>query len=147
MFALDDGRGDVAGLGADATILPTGPDEAAVVLAGVDGGLRVLLDAAVRALLTAAEEFLAELAAQQITAWRIGELEDGPARVAARMRARSGEYPPLPGHDPARAAGTAASAAPCGFAPSGSGRWASSNDRARPPTGGSPSGSRCRWDG
>ncbi|MFD1495286.1 precorrin-3B synthase [Streptosporangium lutulentum] len=121
MFALDDGRRDVAGLGADATILPTGPDEAAVVLAGVDGGLRVLLDAAVRALLTAAEEFLAELAAQQITAWRIGELEDGPARVAARIRARSGEYPPLPGHDPARAAGTAASAAPLRLRPVGLG--------------------------
>nr|WP_239514339.1 precorrin-3B synthase [Streptosporangium sp. 'caverna'] len=103
MFALDDGRGDVAGLGADATILPTGPDEAAVILAGADSGLRVPLDAAVWALLAAAEDFLAELAAQEITAWRIGELDDGPARIAARLRARlAGGSPPLD-HNPVRA--------------------------------------------
>lgn len=102
MFALDDGRGDVAGLGADATILPTGPDEAAVILAGADSGLRVPLDAAVWALLSAAEDFLAELAAQEITAWRIGELDDGPARIAARLRARLAGGPPLPDHNPAR---------------------------------------------
>ncbi|SNS98782.1 precorrin-3B synthase [Streptosporangium subroseum] len=103
MFALDDGRGDVAGLGADATILPTGPDEAAVILAGADSGLRVPLDAAVWALLAAAEAFLAELAAQEITAWRIGELDDGPARVAARLRTRLAEGSPPLDHDPVRA--------------------------------------------
>jgi precorrin-3B synthase len=110
MFALDDGRGDVAGLGADAAILPTGPDEAAVILAGADSGLRVPLDAAVWALLSAAKAFLAELAAQGITAWRISELDDGPARVAARLRTRfAGGSPlrdpegsPLRDHSPAR---------------------------------------------
>ncbi|MEV6867098.1 precorrin-3B synthase [Streptosporangium subroseum] len=103
MFALDDGRGDVAGLGADATILPTGPDEAAVILAGADSGLRVPLDAAVWALLAAAEDFLTELAAQEITAWRIGELDDGPARIAARLRTRLAEGSPLPDHNLVRA--------------------------------------------
>ncbi|MEU8380326.1 SelB C-terminal domain-containing protein [Streptosporangium sp. NPDC048865] len=70
MFALDDGRGDVAGLGADAGILPTGPDEAALILAGTDTGLRVPLDGAVTALLAAAEAFLDELATRDVTAWR-----------------------------------------------------------------------------
>jgi precorrin-3B synthase len=102
MFALDDGRGDVAGLGADATILPTGPDEAAVILAGADSGLRVPLEAAVPALLAAAEAFLAELDAQRITAWRISELDDGPARIAARLRTRFAEGSPPLDHDPVR---------------------------------------------
>ncbi|WP_436761536.1 precorrin-3B synthase [Streptosporangium sp. V21-05] len=86
MFALDDGRGDVAGLGADAGILPTGPDEAALILAGTDTGLRVPLDGAVTALLAAAEAFLDELATRDVTAWRIAELPGGPSLIAARVR-------------------------------------------------------------
>ncbi|MBB2914452.1 precorrin-3B synthase [Streptosporangium becharense] len=87
MFALDDGRGDVAGLGADAAVLPTGVDEAALLVAGVDTGIRVPLGEAVTALLAAADAFLAEQAAQGVTAWRISELRDGAARVTARVRA------------------------------------------------------------
>lgn len=90
MFALDDGRGDVAGLGADAGILPTGPDEAALILAGTDTGLRVPLDGAVTALLAAAEAFLDELATRDVTAWRIAELPDGPSVIAARVRTALG---------------------------------------------------------
>ncbi|MEU4832550.1 precorrin-3B synthase [Streptosporangium sp. NPDC023615] len=85
MFALDDGRGDVAGLGADATVVPVGPDRVALLLAGTDTGLRVGTDAAVTALLAAAEAFLDEQAARDVTAWRISELPDGPAPVAARV--------------------------------------------------------------
>ncbi|WP_329080427.1 precorrin-3B synthase [Streptosporangium sp. NBC_01469] len=90
MFALDDGRGDVAGLGADAGILPTGPDEAALILAGTDTGLRVPLNGAVTALLAAAEAFLDELATRDVTVWRIAELPDGPSLIAARVRTALG---------------------------------------------------------
>ncbi|MGW4420747.1 precorrin-3B synthase [Streptosporangium sp. NPDC004631] len=87
LFALDDGRGDVAWLGPDAGILPTGADEAALILAGADSGLRVPVGSAVTALLAAAEAFLAEPAAEGGRAWRIGELPGGAERVAARVRA------------------------------------------------------------
>ncbi|GAA3408746.1 precorrin-3B synthase [Streptosporangium vulgare] len=96
MFALDDGRGDVAGLGADAGILPTGPDEAALLLAGTDTGLRVPLNEAVTALLAAAEGFLDELATRDVTAWRIAELPGGSSLVAARVRTALG----IPGTTP-----------------------------------------------
>ncbi|GGT01465.1 precorrin-3B synthase [Planobispora rosea] len=119
LFALDDGRGDVAGLGADAGTSPvdadeTGAahgadgtgrtdslggadslDEVALIIAGADSGLRVPRDGAVPALLAVAEAFLAELSARAVTAWRIGELPGGPAAVTTRVRAalglRSGE--------------------------------------------------------
>ncbi|MEU4541068.1 precorrin-3B synthase [Streptosporangium sp. NPDC023825] len=96
MFALDDGRGDVAGLGADAGVLLTGPDEAALILAGTDTGLRVPLAGAVTALLATAEAFLDELATRDVTAWRIAELPDGPALIAARVRTALG----VPGTTP-----------------------------------------------
>ncbi|MEU8203767.1 precorrin-3B synthase [Streptosporangium sp. NPDC049046] len=101
MFALDDGRGDVAGLGADATILPTAPDEAALLLAGTDTGLRVPLDEAVTVLLAAAEAFLDELATRDVTAWRIAELPDGPSRIATRVRTALG-LPDTPPFEPVR---------------------------------------------
>nr|WP_221474156.1 precorrin-3B synthase [Planomonospora venezuelensis] len=90
LFALDDGRGDVAGLGADAGILPVGADEIALIVAGADSGLRVSPDGTVPALLAAAEAFLAELSARGVTAWRIAELPGGPAAVTARVRAALG---------------------------------------------------------
>ncbi|GAA3075253.1 precorrin-3B synthase [Streptosporangium carneum] len=87
LFALDDGRGDVAWLGPDAGILPTGPGEAALILAGADSGLRVPAGSAVTALLTAAEAFLTEPAVEQARAWRIGELPGCAERVAAAVEA------------------------------------------------------------
>ncbi|GAA3508081.1 precorrin-3B synthase [Streptosporangium album] len=87
LFALDDGRGDVAWLGPDAGILPTRADGAALILAGADSGLRVPVTSAVTALLAAAEAFLAEPAVREGRAWRIGELPGGAGRVAARVRA------------------------------------------------------------
>ncbi|MER5323918.1 precorrin-3B synthase [Streptosporangium roseum] len=87
LFALDDGRGDVAWLGPDAGILPDGAGEAALILAGADSGLRVPVTTAVTALLAAAEAFLAELTARETHAWRISELSDGAELVAARVRA------------------------------------------------------------
>jgi precorrin-3B synthase len=109
LFALDDGSGDVAG-GADVAAFPDG-DRAAILFAGQDAGLRVRAGDVVAALLAAAHAFLDERAAQNALtgdnagpdrdacdpggqdvvsenaagpAWRVRELTDGPARLAAR---------------------------------------------------------------
>ncbi|MEV4097976.1 precorrin-3B synthase [Streptosporangium saharense] len=87
LFALDDGRGDVAWLGADAAILPTGPGEVALLLAGADSGLRVPYGAAVTALLATAEAFLEEPGVREGRLWRIGELPGCAERIAARVGA------------------------------------------------------------
>ncbi|MFC0528429.1 precorrin-3B synthase [Phytohabitans kaempferiae] len=78
LFALDDGRGDVAGLGAD-----VGLRGRTVLLAGRDSGLRVAAGEAVAALVAAAHAFLAERQKE----WRLSELDDGVNRVAARLGA------------------------------------------------------------
>ncbi|MEO3810646.1 precorrin-3B synthase [Sphaerisporangium sp. B11E5] len=87
LFALDDGTGDVAGLGADVTFVPdaaSGDDDTpgVVFLAGADPGLATADP--VPLMIAAAEAFLAERDAQG-GAWRVADLEDGPARVAARL--------------------------------------------------------------
>jgi precorrin-3B synthase len=78
LVTIDDGRGDVTPLGADA-----GLHGSRLVLAGrptdAVGGAELLI--------RAAEGFLAERAAQGRGAWRLAELQDGPARVAARLSA------------------------------------------------------------
>ena len=86
LFAVDDGRGDVAGLGADVV---------ARVQAGgaVVNGLAVLGAGAadvVTVMLAYAEAFLDVRAADGGTAWRIADLTDGPARVRAAVAARLG---------------------------------------------------------
>jgi precorrin-3B synthase len=84
LFALDDGRGDVAGLGAD-----VGLRGRTVLLAGRDSGLRVAPDEAVPALLAAAHAFLAERDGH----WRLSEVDDGVHRVAARLGVTPPELP------------------------------------------------------
>lgn len=77
LFGLDDGSGDVRSLAPDLT--------------ASDGellGLRT--DDVVEAMLTAAQAFLDERAAQGSQAWRLAELTDGPARVADRVQAALG---------------------------------------------------------
>ncbi|MGW5163327.1 precorrin-3B synthase, partial [Nonomuraea wenchangensis] len=108
LFALDDGTGDVAGLGADVTYAASalGMDvsDAAggrLLLAGTDTGLTAGPDAAIALMIDAAEAFLDELPGDDGRAWRIRELDDGPARIAARLR--GGAHPPVP--DPARLPG------------------------------------------
>ena len=83
LFALDDGSGDVAAA-ADVAAIPDG-DRSAILFAGQDAGLRVAPDDVVPALLAAAHAFLDERAGEP--AWRVRELTDGPARVAARTAA------------------------------------------------------------
>ena len=77
LFALDDGRGDVAG---DA-------DVAAVVRGGIAQveGLRVAADDAPATLVRAAHAFLDERDAQGSNAWHVDELVDGRARLRARL--------------------------------------------------------------
>ncbi|MFB7635452.1 precorrin-3B synthase [Streptomyces sp. NPDC056149] len=90
LFVLDDGRGDVAGLGGDVTLLaesgrraPTGtafaPGAAsghgALLRVGEDpAALRIAADDVPRAALIAAETFLAAAAESDSGAWRVREL-------------------------------------------------------------------------
>jgi precorrin-3B synthase len=85
LATLDDGRGDVAGLGGDVGLLALAPDEVALSLAGTDSGLRARPADAVALALAAVRAYLDERAAQGGTAWRLAELDDGPARVTARL--------------------------------------------------------------
>ncbi|MEU8151209.1 precorrin-3B synthase [Nonomuraea sp. NPDC048901] len=106
LFALDDGTGDMRQLAADVTLVPAAvdgdawaalPDSAvaggdawvSLLLAGVDTGLVVPRDAAVGQMIAAAEAFLDErergLSDRDRGAWRIAELADGPARIAAHL--------------------------------------------------------------
>src|SRR4051812_32322323 len=82
---LDDGRGDVARLGGDVGLLGLDTDTVALTLAGTDRGLRATPEDAVDLVLAATRAFLAERADQGGTAWRLAELTEGPARVAARL--------------------------------------------------------------
>ncbi|MFG2719793.1 cobalamin biosynthesis protein CobG [Streptomyces sp. NPDC048416] len=75
LFALDDGRGDVADLGADVTLLAQ-EGATAVVRAG-SSALRVAADDAPRAALEAARAFLDAAAAAGNGAWRVRELPPG----------------------------------------------------------------------
>lgn len=76
LFSLGLATGDVA-----AVRLAGSP---AILLAGLDAGLR---GDVVATMLAAAHAFLDERAAQGSSAWRLRELADGPARVAARLGA------------------------------------------------------------
>ncbi|WP_240969254.1 hypothetical protein [Streptomyces sp. HNM0575] len=95
LFALDDGRGDMAGLGADVTLtagahgtawLRLGPGER-----GSTAAVQVPSAYAPLAALLAAEAFLQTAAVRHGRAWRIGELPDGPDEltddVVRRLRA------------------------------------------------------------
>ncbi len=71
LFGFDDGRGDIAGLNADAAVCAVDADTMAVVLCGTDTGVRVSVDDAVDTLLAIARRFI-EVRGK---AWRIKELE------------------------------------------------------------------------
>jgi precorrin-3B synthase len=106
LVTLDDGRGDVAGLGGDIGLVALGPAAVTLTLGGVDSGLRAEPDDAVALALTATRAFLTERTQQGGTAWRLAELDDGAARVAARLhgdRAAPVDVPPAPLGGPAGA--------------------------------------------
>ncbi|TDO52389.1 precorrin-3B synthase [Kribbella sp. VKM Ac-2527] len=85
LFALDDGRGDLARAGADVAIQMVSAEQGALVLAGRDTGIRLGSDEVVPVMLAAAEAFLDEREAQQSSAWRLAELENGDEAVVARL--------------------------------------------------------------
>ncbi|MFD7614608.1 cobalamin biosynthesis protein CobG [Streptomyces sp. NPDC059828] len=104
LFALDDGRGDVAGLGADVTLLAE-RDGTAVLRMGRRLAFRVARAAdAPRAALAAAEAFLAAAADADTGAWRVRELPDGQHIAVGAGLERAGvaavPLPPLPGAGP-----------------------------------------------
>jgi precorrin-3B synthase len=88
LFAVDDGRGDVAGLGAD-VLAQVRADGAVVNGLAVRGAATDHADTAevVTVMLACAEAFLDVRAAEGGTAWRIADLADGPARVRAAVAA------------------------------------------------------------
>jgi precorrin-3B synthase len=96
LAAFDDGRGDVAGLGADVGLLALDPSAVALLLGGTDSGLRCRPSEAVGLALAATRAFLDERAAQGGTAWRVAELADGPARIAAALDGYRTEPLPVP---------------------------------------------------
>jgi precorrin-3B synthase len=85
LAAFDDGRGDVAGLGADIGLLALDAATVALLLAGVDTGLRATPDGAVALALAAIRAFIHERTAQGGTAWRVAELTDAVTRIRARL--------------------------------------------------------------
>ncbi|MFT2018223.1 hypothetical protein ACMA1D_20640 [Streptomyces sp. 796.1] len=98
LFAVDDGRGDVAALGADVTLIATAPGDALLRVAtghpAPPAGaavpdpvlLRIAAVDAPRAALTAALAFLAAARASDAKAWRSWELPGGPERYALFAR-------------------------------------------------------------
>jgi precorrin-3B synthase len=71
-FGIDDGRGDVSGLGADVGAHLLTADRAALLVAGVDTGVRMARADAVTTLVAVAEEFVEVRG----SAWRASELTD-----------------------------------------------------------------------
>lgn len=96
LVALDDGRGDVRGMGADVGVTALGDRSVALELAGVDTGLRCPPEEAVALTLDAVRAFAAERRAQGGSAWRVTDLVDGVGEVAARL----GRWPRGPGRLP-----------------------------------------------
>ncbi len=85
LFALDDGRGDLASVKADVAIRMVDDVQAELSLAGAPTGVLVRTDELPALMVAAAEAFLAERTEQQSEAWRLAELTDAPQRVLMRM--------------------------------------------------------------
>ncbi|MCS0635084.1 cobalamin biosynthesis protein CobG [Streptomyces sp. LP05-1] len=98
LFVLDDGRGDVAGLGGDVTLVAAPPESGAPGRPGAGDALlhlagravRVTAADAPRAALAAARAFLAAARAAGTGAWRVGELPPGHAPDLAGHLAAAG---------------------------------------------------------
>jgi precorrin-3B synthase len=103
-FSLDDGTGDVSGLAADVGVHLVSADQAAVLLAGRDTGVRIAPDEAVPTLIGVAHRFVEVRG----SAWRVGELTepdvllDGPMRTAAPGHRFPPARPPVGWFDQAR---------------------------------------------
>ncbi|GAB2607965.1 nitrite/sulfite reductase [Kribbella endophytica] len=99
LFALDDGRGDLAAVGADVGVRVVG-DQVALLLAGEETGVRLAPAEAPRVMLRAAEAFLEERDGE----WRLSELAAGVAKVLSRLGYSSRSSKDLmPAGEPVRA--------------------------------------------
>ncbi|MBX7433194.1 precorrin-3B synthase [Mycobacterium sp. Y57] len=78
LFGIDDGRGDVSGLGADAGVHAVDGATAALLLAGRDTGVRIPTSDTVAALLDIAHRFTETRG----KAWRVSELDDTSGLIA-----------------------------------------------------------------
>nr|WP_273378105.1 precorrin-3B synthase [Actinopolymorpha pittospori] len=85
LFAVDDGRGDVAALDPDVTLLASDAGVALLRLGSNPAAIAVPGDAAPLAALLAAEAFLAAASASGTRVWRWHEVPD-PAPLAAEVR-------------------------------------------------------------
>ncbi|MEV4359220.1 precorrin-3B synthase [Nonomuraea sp. NPDC049625] len=94
LFAVDEGSGDMLALGADVTFF-----DGRLLLAGVDAGLAVGADVAAELMIAAAEAFLDERPEGDRGAWRIAELDNGPARIATRLRTTTAPHDRIAPHD------------------------------------------------
>ncbi|MFD1931486.1 precorrin-3B synthase [Nonomuraea mangrovi] len=90
LFALDDGTGDVLSCGADVTFLATSASGGVLLLGGVRQGPPVDLAGVVPLMLAAASAFM-ELG--DGGAWRVRDVQDGPALLAARLFGAAQEEP------------------------------------------------------
>ncbi|WP_233711971.1 precorrin-3B synthase [Kribbella turkmenica] len=80
LFALDDGRGDLAGVRAD--VLVRALDDREAVLTLGSSGVRVTWSDAADVMIAAAKAFLKVRSGQE---WRIAEVPDGEARILDRL--------------------------------------------------------------
>nr|WP_240499187.1 precorrin-3B synthase [Streptomyces prasinus] len=88
LFALDDGRGDVAGLGADVTVRALAGGGALLAVGSAEQALRVSGDEAPRAALLAAEAFLDVLRETGERVWRVDELSLPAGELTRAVRSR-----------------------------------------------------------
>ncbi|MFJ5213244.1 precorrin-3B synthase [Streptomyces sp. NPDC088354] len=97
LFALDDGRGDVAALGADVTLIAR-PDRATAELRLAGQAVaRVPAADAPRWALRAAETFLRLAAGHTTRAWRLADVDPTGARVAGLLAVAEARATPGPG--------------------------------------------------
>ncbi|MEU7314465.1 precorrin-3B synthase [Streptomyces sp. NPDC007083] len=92
LFAVDDGRGDVAALGADVTLLAE-PEGTTLLYLGADrdaGVLRIADGHAAAAAVAAAEIFLGAVRESGLRAWRVTDLPVTGAELAGRAALRLG---------------------------------------------------------
>lgn len=106
LFGLDDGRGDIAALAPDVTLIATDDGHALLSYAAAGSCLRIPAAHAPRAAVLAAEWFLGERRRTGSTAWRIAELpagqrprlgELGQRLIAEGISAEPAERTPRPG--------------------------------------------------
>ena len=83
LFALDDGRGDLAGVRTDVAVRAVDGRQGLLSLGWY--GVRLSWTDAAEVMVAAAVAFLEERRAQDSQAWRVAELEDGEARILGRL--------------------------------------------------------------